>query len=516
MKIKLIKFSLLVTLITFVSCNDYLDINDSPNDPTSEKTPPNLLLAAAQAQTYRLISGDAGTFTNEVRRDCLNQLGNIWMNSWSGNSNNTTGANADEYSVNLTSSFYDGIWDYGYRNITNFHNIANYDSQIYDNHKAIALILKSFYMQYIVDLYGDCPYSQAFLQQKNLSPKYDDDKAIYKNLLTQLDNAILLIKSADSNDKVVSSEDIIMGGNMTNWIKFANTIKLRLLIRQSGLASEQTYINAELDKLAGQEYIDFEVTLNPGYNNKTTANQNPFFAAYGYNISGGASTRRDYVTASKNAADALNGTITSVVDPRRGRLFTLVGGAVVGIKQGDDAAAAPDTPSLLGPAVIPVPATATTPPPGSLLPSYLLTLSEVKFLLAEAALRYPAKFPAAVPQTLFNDGIRASCVRVGVTTANANTYITAINTGNNGYGWGSTNKYLAIMTQKWLALMHVNGIESWIDYVRTGFPSIPLSSTNVTGQPKRLMYPQSEYTSNTTNLPVQSQADALNNAPFWK
>ncbi len=518
MKINFIKIASVVFLFSTVSCSDYLDVNDTPNDATVDKIPPTLLLAAAQAQTYRAISGDAGTLTTEVRRDCLNQLGNIWMNSWAGNSNNTTGANADEYSVNLSSSFYDGIWDYTYTNIANFHNISVYDSPNYDNHKAIAMIMKSFYMQYIVDLYGDCPYSEAFLGQKNLNPKYDDDKAIYKKLVDQLDDAVALITNADAGDKAVGSEDIMMAGNMTNWVKFANTVKLRLLIRQSGLtdAQTQTYINSELDELVGKSYVDFEVTLNPGYSNAIITRQNPFFAAYGYNISGGATGTRGYVTATKHVADVLNGVANGVVDLRRTRLFTLVGGAVVGINQGADAVDAPDNPSLLGPAVIPVPATTTTPPPGSLLPSYVMTLSEAKFLLAEAALRYPAKFPGANAQTLFNEGITASFVRLGLTTANATTYLTAINPIS-GFGWtGTTDKYLAIMNQKWIALMHVNGMESWIDHLRTGYPVIPLPTTNTTGKPKRLMYPQSEYTSNSVNLPVQTIADALNTGPFWK
>lgn len=518
MKNTFFKLFIAIGILSLASCEDYLDVNDSPNTPQLSQIPPNLLLSAAQAQTYKLISGDTETSSVDISTGNLSQFGNVMTNVWAGNSNNTTGAYANEYAVNMTSSFYDNIWDYGYRNITNLHNITMYNSPDYDNHKAIAKILKSFYMQYIVDLYGDCPYSEAFLIQENLNPKYEDDKVIYRKLVDQLDEAVAMISAANTSDKVVSGEDIMFGGNMTNWVNFANSVKLRLLIRQSDLTDgdTQTYINAELDELAGKSFITTDVNLNPGYNNSVQDQQNPFFATYGYQITGAATTQRSFVCASRNAANLLNGTVSGVIDPRRGRLFTLSGGAVVGINQGEDAIAAPDNASIIGPGIIAVPATTTTPPPGALLTSVVYPFSDFKFLLAEAALKYPTKFAGVNPQTEFEAGIRSSCVRVGVVLATANAYVTAINPVA-GYGWtGTTNKIQAIMQQKYIANMNVNATESFIDMVRTGFPVLPLPLTNTTGRPKRLMYPVSEYTSNTANVPAQSTADAFNTAPFWK
>jgi hypothetical protein len=72
------------------------------------------------------------------------------------------------------------------------------------------------------------------------------------------------------------------------------------------------------------------------------------------------------------------------------------------------------------------------------------------------------------------------------------------------------------MTQKWIALMSVNAHESWIDYVRTGFPVVPMALTNTVGKPKRLMYPTSEYVGNTDNVPNQTAATPFVSGPFWK
>lgn len=512
MKNKFLRMMAVAAIFTTVSCEQWLDVNESPNSVLTSKVPPNLLLSAAQAQTYKLISGDTENTSVDISTQNMNQLGNIWMGTWAGNSNNTTGANANEYGVILNATFYNNIWDYGYMNIANLNNIATFDSEQFDNHKAIAMILKSYYMQYMVDLYGDCPYSEAFLGTKNLYPKYDDDKAIYRALVDQIDAAIAKM---DANDTPVGGEDIMFGGDMAQWKKFGNTVKLRLLVRQSGLtdADTQNYIDDELDQMEadGATFLDADATLNPGYDNSVQDHQNPFYASYGYNIAGGQTTLRTYVTATKFAADALNGTVSGVVDPRRNRLFTLSGGQVVGIVQGEDAATAPDNPSFIGPAIVP-----TNTVVGSALDSYVITLSEVKFLLAEAAYKFTshaALFPDGA-QTYFEAGITASFDRLGAGSSAA--YITAID-GVSGYGWtGTTDKVQAIMTQKWIALMHVNGIESWIDNVRTGYPAVPLPLTNTTGRPKRLMYPTSEYTSNSANVPAQTAANCFATGPFWK
>lgn len=505
------KYLILSLSLALVSCSDYLDINESPNSPTIDKITPNLALAAAQSQTYRMISGDNQNFETSIRSESANQFGNIMMNSWAGNVRNTTNPYSSEYRSIMTSSFYNSIWDYGYRNIANFQNIIDFDSNDYDNHKAIAMILKTFYMQTIVDLYGDCPYSEAFKGQDNIYPSYDDDKAIYRSLYDQLDSALALIASANSSDAVVGGEDVMLGGNMTSWIRFANSIKLRLLVRQSSLTDSDsvTYIQNKLtDLIAANNFIVSSVTLNPGYSAGNANQQNPFYGAYGYDISGNATSNRNLIVASKHAATKLN----TPVDPRRAKLFTLVSGSVVGTEQGEDSSTAPVNSSLLGTAYIPT-VTAT----GSAMSSYVMTLAEVKFLLAEMAVRYPAIMASFNAQTLFNEGIAASFSQLGNTNAEYTTYLAAID-GQAGRGWSaSTNKVECILYQKWVALMHVNAHESWFDYVRTGFPVTPLALTNSgVGKPNRLLYPASEYITNSQNVPQQSSASAFNSAPFWK
>lgn len=516
------KIILSIFALSLFSCNDYLDINTSPNSPSIDNITPNLALAAAQSQTYRMISGDNRNFETSIRSESANQLGNIMMNAWAGNVRNTTNPYSDEYRSIITSTFYDNIWNYGYRSIANFQNIIDYNSNDYDNHKAIAMILKSFYMQTIVDLYGDCPYSEAFKGQKLLYPKYDDDKLIYRSLYTQLDDAITMIQNSNSSDIAVGSEDVMFSGNMQNWIRFANTIKLRLLVRQSGLTDTESvqYVTNKLTSLiADNNFITSDVTLNPGYSIATTDQQNPFYGAYGYSINGAELSNRGLVVASKYAANQLN----VPVDPRRFRLFTAVGTSVVGVEQGEDSSTAPISSSLLGPAYIPAPpANATTAQitaavtAGSTASSIVMTLAESKFLLAEMALRFPGLMGSYNAQTLYTQGIQASFTTLGA--GSASSYITAIDATTGSRSWtNSANKLEPLMYQKWVALMNVNAHESWIDYVRTGFPAIPNALTNGgVGKPKRLLYPFSEYVANSQNVPVQTTSAAFASAPFWK
>lgn len=219
---KKIKY-ILTTLVIASMFSCALD-NENPNAIHQEDIRPDQIMPGAMVSSYR------------VQAITMNVLGNRLMQNWYGNINDVTGLDSSpEFTLNIDNSFYTGIWDGTYRAINNFHQILNYDSPNYDNHKAIAYIMESFYMQYLVDLYGDVPYSEAFQGSANITPAYDDDEVIYYNLVQNINTAIDLINNADANDNVVGNEDVINGGDMTAWTNFANLLKTRILLRQSNL-----------------------------------------------------------------------------------------------------------------------------------------------------------------------------------------------------------------------------------------------------------------------------------------
>lgn len=495
---KKIKFILpFVIGLSLFSCDNYLDINDDPNNPTSDLVSPDLAMAAGLSRPF-------ATFTTQS-----NELGNVWTNAWGGNVNSITGLFSQEFSLAISNSFRESIWTNTYAYTATLSGIVNYDSSNYDNHKAIALITRAFYMQYIVDLYGDAPYSQMHLGSSNLTPAYDDDQAIYRDLVSDIDNAVALISNADANDIAVGSEDVMLGGDMNEWVKFANTLKLRFLMREATLAQtdsdSQTYLNAQFATLVGADFITSDVTINPGYNNSADEQINPFYLRYGQTSAGNAGTLANGIVATDYIVGFMDGSTNGVVDMRLTALFDPVGGGYVGVAQGEDGTTAPSDLSLLGSGLV----------VGPDQDGLVMTLAESYFLRSEAAFR--GYLDAGNEQSYFTQGITASFTGLGL-ASDAGAYLGASD-GTNQIGWtGSSDKLQAIATQKWLALIGINGIEAFIELTRMGYiDNIPLAGFTTPAQypnkPRRLLYPTSEIAANSANVP--SIPSIYTNGVFW-
>ncbi|WP_223032954.1 SusD/RagB family nutrient-binding outer membrane lipoprotein [Hanstruepera marina] len=488
---KLLTIAVLVGFVA-TSCSDYLDVNDPQDSPTNEQVTPDLILPAAMSRT------------NSIQGGTMNRLGNVFMNNWSANVNSFTGGFNEEYQLIITSTFYNTIWDQLYLRSANYQAIIDSPFENYENHKAIAKIMKSFYMQYIVDIYGDCPYTQAFQGGLNPAPAYDDDQAIYRSLIDEINDAVDLINNNTVATIPVGAEDIIYGGSMSDWVRFANTLKLRILMRQATLAETDgetaTYLNSQFNSL-DQDFITSSATLNPGFANDS-GRQNPFYATYGYDVEGNPTTTNRFIRCSLYAQEFLDGTLTGVYDPRIDYIYEPIGGAVVGVDQGIDSndPAIPDEISALGTGLL----------VDDTQDAYVMLAAESFFLQAEAAER---GYISGNAKAFFEAGIMASFAHYGL---DGSAYVAASNIVPE-IGWdASTNKLEAIMTQKWIATNGINAIESWIEMTRTGYPMVPLAQTaQQSSKPNRLLYPSSEYIGNGGNVPAQTSSDAFNTHIFW-
>lgn len=480
-----------------VSCDDYLDVNDGPNNPTGETVPANLVLTGAQTRTYSIQAGN------------MNRLGNAFMNTWGPNINSFTGGFAEEFSLAISNTFYDDIWDNIYLRTYAYQTIIDAEGTEFNNHKAIAKIMKTHYMQYIVDLYGDAPYTEAHNGGNNLTPAYDDDQVIYRDFITQLDEAIAMINANEGT--AVGSEDVIFNGNMSGWVKFANTLKLRILLREATLAEtnsdSDTYLSTQFNLLntTGAEFIGYgeDVTINPGYSNGEAAQQNPFFGTYGEDVDGNNTTSNNFIRASEYAVQFLSGAINGVADNRLTTLYSAnSSGNYVGIEQGSEDNGGVDLSPLGSGLLI-----------DSSQDGYIMTASEALLLQSEAVERGYLTGSMTAKQ-LFESAITSSFDILGAGSAAG--YISNANSVP-GLGWdASANKIEAIMTQKWIALNGSHAIESWIEYTRTGYPVVPLpTSAQFSDKPNRLMYPNSELVGNSANVPAQTQADAFSTKVFW-
>lgn len=504
------KYKLLTMLILFgfilSSCS--LDDNIDPNNPQSDQLSARMRLASAEVSSYVPLASS------------MNGLGNVFMNAYSGNIYWFGNPLTKECNLAIDNSFYQRIWNNTYPAVSNLQTIIDGDTLLV-YHRAIALILKVHYMQYIVDLYNDVPYSEAFQRVNNVAPKYDKSIDIYKSFIAELDTAVALINDNPENPDIVvnPTEDVIMGGDMDRWLRFANTVKLRVLMRMSETTNAEAIAlrDAGLASLAGAQFVDFDVTIQPGYSAASAANQNPIYNAFGRRLYDGTTNTYGWrlYLASDHVAKALNGTSTitsGVLDPRRAALFRLKADTVSGVIQGDqkNAAYTESRFSLFGGWLY------TPADEGSAHDGYIMTRAESEFLQSEAAVEYPAIFSDA--QTHFTNGIQASFDMYGL-TADAAAYITAIDAKDNA-GWtASANKIAAIQYQRWIALIHINGIETYLSYLKTGYPVTPLALTaQKLRKPYRLVYPQTEYTSNATNVPLMTGDDCfvINDfTPFW-
>lgn len=514
----------MVGLLALTSCR--LDDNITPNEPLTEQVPLKQRLAAAQTTSYAVQAGR------------MNALGNLWMNSWSGNIYQYGNPATDETNLTLSSGFYAGVWDDMYRALTRYQVIIDSDQAAMNpNHVAIAKIMKAYYMQYVVDLYGNAPYTEAFKEGNNVTPKYDNDAAIYKALAQELYDSKALIASATGNPAYVVSttEDVMMGGNMTKWNAMANTVLLKLAVRISKTtdAAGIALRNDIVSKLAGAQFVTADVLIQPGYSAASPDSQNPLYNWFGRFTSAGGNNTAGYFLyrASDHIVKTLKGDASKatagVADPRVGFLFATAKEyctgttGYYGLVQGDGKAA-DDCPngtkrvngSFSGFGGIFIKSAAE----GSSAPGVVMFLAESELLQAEAAVYFPGSFSGG--QLHFENAVKASFAFDGMTPAQATTYLAAI-AGKPLVGWGTdmNSQIAGIQFQRWIALTNYNAIESFINFRKTGYPATPLSTSSTKpNKPYRLVYPGSEYTANAGNVPVMTGDDAfVVNAftPFW-
>lgn len=511
------KFLFLAAIYAIViSCS--LDNNQDPNEVLAESAIPSLRLSTASSSAYAALGKD------------INGLGNYWMNSWSGNNSYYGGPTTREDNLELTTSFYQGIWVDTYKALSRFQQIINHEAADQSpNYVAIAKIQKAFYMQYMVDLYGDIPYSDAFQETQNVTPKYDKDIDVYKGLVEEVKEAITLINQFENNEifTVINTSDPIFQGNMEKWKMFANSLLLKFAIRLSNTTNSegQSLKDNIISSLSGAAFITEDVTINPGYNNESASGQNPLYAEWGWQTFTGSRSRGRIAVASENIIRNMEGhpsKITSGInDPRIGFLFQkaqkytgtstygpegyygyIQGNTNDGFKEDngfdpfDDSFVNPTEKNLsfkggyLG----------KTSAQGASMDGVLMMLSESEFLQAEAAVLGYAGFSDG--EGHFDNGITAS-FRFDELISEASNYISSISSRPKvGWAGSDIDKIAAIQYQRWIALTNYNGMEAFINYLRTGYPETPLASTTTRpNKPWRLLYPAQEYSSNSSNVP---------------
>ncbi len=259
-------------------CKKYLDVNQNLNSPTA--LPVSVLLTGAERSLGNNLVMGSGL-----------SAGLACYVHW-----HSVRGGADAYG--LKGDNMNGSWSGLYDLITDLNVIINKaPAESRFVYAGIAKILKAYTFSVMVDVWGDIPFSE-FDQFKNgiKQPKFDDDATIYPQLLTLIDQGIADINNPAANSSLPGNDDLIYKGNKTNWLKAANTIKLKLYtqIRRvqnvtpqvtALLASPSTLINA-----VGESFLMPYGSLgttddrNPGYGDYFTTQKNTHVSPWFYEI----------------------------------------------------------------------------------------------------------------------------------------------------------------------------------------------------------------------------------------
>lgn len=397
----------------------------------------------------------------------------------------------------------DGYWQRAYANCLQDLRVLRESED--DAYRGASKVLSAYIFQGLVDHFGDVPYSQANRGEKVdggiLTPEYDDAATIYGELITLLDDGINDFNNATATEKFnMADDDLLFGGDYDQWIKFANSLKLRIYLRTSEVADNSTEVQ-ELISLGTFIESPADMPVIPFTN--TTGQQNPMFARAEFGVG-------DFYFASNATLDYLN----AQADPRRFAFYSLATtGTFIGTLRGIDQGTIDDEPFTA----------AATNYSGSSPYAYsadndviLMSSWEVWFLRAEAAARYGTN----------DDETTAFGIAI---TENFNYTSTA---GSVGYIAGLSydaagpldDRLNMIGIQKWISMNGTQEDEGWIETRRfdrpgnrifTGaggiFQDPPLSVLPARTFPSAWLYPATERSLNPNARPQRTITDRI----FW-
>ncbi|NLR79386.1 SusD/RagB family nutrient-binding outer membrane lipoprotein [Chitinophaga eiseniae] len=466
--------SLSAFLLMAGGCKKFLDINKDPNNAVD--VPVNVLLPSAQTGlTYAV--GNTLTIN-----------GGIWAQYWTQDPSSSQYKQLDQYSP--AQGDFDNVWlNIEIDALENLQKIVDKGNATKKKeYVAIATILKVYAYQLSTDLWGDVPFSQTLQGDAAtpiFNPKYDTQSDIYAGLVKMIDTARNLIDVNDPNTP--GADDLIYGGDMSKWLRFANTLKLKIGLRLA--KKDANRAAAIVQSLQGAAFIKPGESALQNFN-ATGGQQNPLFSA----IAGPVLNTTQNLVASSTAFNYFN-------NNNDNRLFAFYGPAVNGgfasIPQGSFGN--PPT-TIVSP---PTPATGANAkdPQSAFAPVKLMTDYETDFLQAEAVLR--GWLPGRA-DTFYVNGITHNYAAYkvdGLADYLAQDQIKYPTAGT------QAQQLEAIITQKWAAMCGNQTIEAWTEWRRTGFPSFfVVSQASIIGAnrfPEIFLYPNSEMTRNP-NAPKQN------------
>lgn len=356
-----------------------------------------------------------------------------------------------------------------------------------------ALILKAYITAALTDIYGDVPYTEALNGlDGNVTPVYTAQEDIYlgeNGILDNLDKGIAAIQNYQG--AIALRGDILFNGNLEAWVTFANSLKIKHLMRVSNGIDVAADLQAIFD---GGDYM-------------MTNAQN---ATYDFTDGQPNNFRMATLRTGDFNLFIMSETIEDILkdynDPRIATFFRPTGNdatAFAGFLNGPDASQ-----TSISVADYSLTGTIFRENTGRLDANFL-TAWETTLFLAEAAERGLINADAKI---LYETGVQLAFEYWQ--TDLPTDYLTA---GAAAYGANGANKIEQILTQKWIANI-INGYEGWIEYRRAGFPALRTISASLNNDliPVRMPYPTDEATLNRDNFNAATSSNGNSiNAPVW-
>jgi hypothetical protein len=517
---KILKYSFMLFVWSglSVSCTKkFVQINTNPATYSQSDFNPNYLLTSAElsyAGPSALAMAPDFIYNSTVIQGFSSVL-DYWV--------------GDKYLLTeaYTSSYW-GVYGSQVKTIVDLLQFTK-DKPQYKNLYQIARILKALIMERITDLYGDVPYTKAGLgyYEDELFPIYDKQQDIYTDLLKEVDESTTALDAAGD----VPNGDVLYNGNIGQWIKFGNTLLLRIAMRLTKVNPQlaQTYVTKVQGKTM-ESNADNAFVMGNASGGETTSN------GYSLVLLGDEGNEHYYSKWSQTFINFLK----STNDPRLGKvavtnLYTDPNSKVQnpaynsdpavqkGMPNGKDLSGIPGLSIQFDPSFTSLPDYSS--PSSQMIkrngPTFILTYAESELLLADAAQRWGIGGNAAIH---YNKGVGAAMTylsqydpALAISDANVAAYLSA-------------NPYKAmdglemINSQYWACTNTMfDFYESWANWRRTGFPVLtPVNyPNNVTGGtiPRRFPYPLSESNTNPVNYKAASAAvpggDNLMGRVWW-
>ncbi|GGK66615.1 SusD/RagB family nutrient-binding outer membrane lipoprotein [Rufibacter glacialis] len=475
-----------IGLVIISSCDDFLDVNTSPNN-----------LPAAEIQ-YILPGSQLGvgfTLGNTIQL-----VTSLWVQHMAG-----TGTQSDPYDrYNIGPSEMDNEWIGIYANLLDDLQQVKTQGRAEGNfvHAGMAGILQAYVWTVTTDMWGDVPFTQALNFDADPTPAYDPQQNIYAGIITILNEG--LADLGKTNVLASSEGDLIYGGSVDKWTRMANSLKLKLYVQSR--KKDAANATARINELITQNKF---ITSNADNFNV------PFFASsgaqnplYQYNHL----TRPNDLIASTRFLDSLN----ALNDPRLPVLLTQTNGAYVGYDNGahtllnfTNANRSRWGLYIVGKGQTASNGTINVAVANDQAPMRLITSYMVYYWLAEAALTLGT---TGNPATLYRQALEANfndiSTFLGATytpanfTANGQAYTNARVAAFNAQPT-TEGKLNVLIRDKWVSSAG-NSYEAYNDYRRTGYPRLALPQNALAGVnriPTRWPYALNELQSNKENIP---------------